>query len=636
MKRLYMSTLIITLAALILMVVINFTSFYNKAVTDLYSMGQSSLSQEREQLNGYLLKGMDALQVTAITVEHMMKEGAGSKEIENILLEESERFKEEIDPNFTGIYGVFNGDYIDGIGWVPDEDYVPQERVWFTDAKKAGGKPVIVSPYLDAQTNTIMASVSQLLYDGESVISLDIVLDEVQVITENIQMNQMGYGFVIDKKGLVVAHSNKEEKGKNYTDDPETDRLLDLIYSNPNKAVSITYRGEKCTLFTDVIRDDWYVTMIVSNSRLFHSIRMLFIRNIIICLCVFVLIVLLCRNMLKKLQWYIAKLQESNEKIEHINETVIKTLARTIDAKDRYTNGHSQRVAKYSVELGKRMGKSEEELKELYYAGMLHDVGKIHIPDAIINKPSKLTDDEFEYIKLHPISGYHILKDMKENPSISQGAKWHHERYDGRGYPNGLSGDTIPEVARIIGVADAYDAMTSNRSYRKLMPQEKVRGEIEKGRGTQFDPDIADIMLEMIDDDKDYELHQQSEFVKKILVVDDDGMTNDLVEDFLADIPQYKIYKAGLGEEALNVLKKEKIDILLLDIMLPKMNGFEVMELVRKEFEELPVVFLTSDRNIETINKAHKAGGEDYLIKPLMQQTLLEVVNSVLQEKADV
>lgn len=636
MKRLYMSTLIITLAALILMVVINFTSFYNKAVTDLYSMGQSSLSQEREQLNGYLLKGMDALQVTAITVEHMMKEGAGSKEIENMLLEESERFKEEVDPNFTGIYGVFNGDYIDGIGWVPDEDYVPQERVWFKDAKEAGGKPVIVSPYVDEQTHTVMASVSQLLYDGESVISLDIVLDEVQVITENIQLNQMGYGFVIDKKGLVVAHSNKEEKGKNYTDDPETDRLLDLIYSNPNKAVPITYRGEKCTLFTDVIRDDWYVTMIVSNSRLFHSIRMLFIRNIIICLCVFVLIVLLCRNMLKKLQWYIARLQESNEKIEHINETVIKTLARTIDAKDRYTNGHSQRVAKYSVELGKRMGKSEEELKELYYAGMLHDVGKIHIPDAIINKPSKLTDDEFEYIKLHPVSGYHILKDMKENPSISQGAKWHHERYDGRGYPNGLSGDTIPEVARIIGVADAYDAMTSNRSYRKLMPQEKVRGEIEKGRGTQFDPDIADIMLEMIDDDKDYELHQQSEFVKKILVVDDDGMTNDLVEEFLADIPQYKIYKAGSGEEALNVLRKEKIDIMLLDIMLPQMNGFEVMELVKKEFEELPVVFLTSDRNIETINRAHKAGGEDYLIKPLMQQTLLEVVNSVLQEKADV
>lgn len=636
MKRLYMSTLIITLAALILMMIINFTSFYNKAVTDLYSMGQSSLSQEREQLNGYLLKGMDALQVTAITVEHMMKEGAGPEEIEGMLLEVSERFKEEIDPNFTGIYGVFNGVYIDGIGWVPDEDYVPQERVWYKDAKEAGGKSVIVSPYVDAQTNTVMASVSQLLYDGESVISLDIVLDEVQVITENIQMNDVGYGFVIDKKGLVVAHSNKEEKGKNYTDDPETDRLLDLIYSNPNKVLPITYRGEKCTLFTDVIRDDWYVTMIVSNSRLFHDIRMLFIRNIIICLCVFVLIVLLCRNMLKKLQWYIAKLQESNEKIEHINETVIKTLARTIDAKDRYTNGHSQRVAKYSVELGKRMGKSEEELKELYYAGMLHDVGKIHIPDAIINKPSKLTDDEFEYIKLHPVSGYHILKDMKENPSISQGAKWHHERYDGRGYPNGLSGDTIPEVARIIGVADAYDAMTSNRSYRKLMPQEKVRGEIEKGRGTQFDPDIADIMLEMIDDDKDYELHQQSEFVKRILVVDDDGMTNDLVEEFLADIPQYKIYKAGSGEEALNILRKEKIDILLLDIMLPKMNGFEVMELVKKEFEELPVVFLTSDRNIETINRAHKAGGEDYLIKPLMQQTLLEVVNSVLQEKADI
>lgn len=636
MKRLYITTLIITLLALVLMVVINFISFYSNAVSDMYAMGKSSLAQEKEQLNGYLLKGTDVLQVTAITVEHMMKEGASSEAIERFLVEESERYKKEIDKNFTGIYGVFNGDYIDGIGWVPDEDYVPQEREWYITAKEAEGRPVIVSPYLDAQTNTVMISVSQLLYDGESVISIDIELDEVQIITQNIQLNGMGYGFVIDKKGLVVAHSDEKEKGKNYTDDEETNKLIDTVYERQKGVSRVSIDGENCTMFSDVIMDNWYVTMIVSDTKLFHDIRQLLVRNIIICVAVFTLITLLCTRMFKRLQWYISQLKESNERIAQINDTVVKTLARTIDAKDRYTNGHSQRVAKYSVELARRMGKSEEELQEIYYAGMLHDVGKIHIPDAIINKPAKLTDEEFEYIKLHPVSGYHILKDMKENPKISQGAKWHHERYDGRGYPNGLSGEMIPEAARIIGVADAYDAMTSNRSYRKLMPQCKVRGEIEKGIGSQFDPKIAGIMLEIIDEDKDYTLHQKSDYMKNIMIVDDDSTTNDMVEEFMKDEPQYKLYKADTGEAAKKILEEVNIDLVLLDIYMPQMNGFEVFDIIKEKFGDIPVIFLTSDRNMDTINRANEKGVEDYLIKPLMRQTLLEVIHGVLHERADI
>lgn len=636
MKRLYMSTLSITLLALILMVVINFISFYSNAVSDMYAIGKSSLSQEKEQLNGYLLKGKDVLQVTAITIEHMMKEGASSEEIERFLVEESERYEEDIDENFTGIYGVFNGDYIDGIGWIPDADYVPQEREWYIAAKEAGGRPVIVSPYLDAQTNTVMISVSQLLYDGESVISIDIALDEIQLITQNIQLNDMGYGFVIDREGLVVAHSDKGEKGKKYTENEETNKLLDMIYSNPKGTFRVNIEGEDCILFSDMIMEDWYVTMIVSDTKLFHDIRVLLIRNILICIAVFILIAVLCTHMFNKVKWYIKQLEESNDKIKQINDTVVKTLARTIDAKDRYTNGHSQRVAKYSVELARRMGKSEEELKEIYYAGMLHDVGKIHIPDAIINKPAKLTDEEFEYIKLHPVSGYHILKDMRENPQISQGAKWHHERYDGGGYPNGLSGETIPEVARIIGVADAYDAMTSNRSYRKLMPQGKVRNEIEKGMGNQFDPRIAGIMLGIIDEDSSYKLHQKSDFIKNVLVVDDDATTNDMVEEFMKEEPQYKLYKAASGESAMNILNETNIDLVLLDIYMPQMDGFEVFDLMKRKFRYLPIIFLTSDRNIETINKANEKGVDDYLVKPLMKQTLLEVLHGVLQEKAEI
>ena len=187
---------------------------------------------------------------------------------------------------------------------------------------------------------------------------------------------------------------------------------------------------------------------------------------------------------------------------------VVITLATAIDAKDSYTNGHSSRVARYSREIAKRAGYSERRQQEIFMMGILHDVGKIGVPDAIINKPGRLTDEEFAVIKTHPATGARILDAIEEMPGLAVGAHWHHERYDGRGYPDGLAGEDIPEEARIIAVADAYDAMTSNRSYREAMPQAKVREQVELGRGTQFDPLFADIMLAMIDDDTGYNMRE--------------------------------------------------------------------------------------------------------------------------------
>lgn len=200
--------------------------------------------------------------------------------------------------------------------------------------------------------------------------------------------------------------------------------------------------------------------------------------------------------------------EDRREKVERLSQQVILTLAKTIDAKDTYTNGHSERVANYSREIAKRMGLSENEQHEIYYMGLLHDIGKIGISDAIINKTDKLTDEEYRMILKHPEIGEDILKCISEIPDISVGAKFHHEKYDGSGYPNGVSGEDIPLQARIIGIADAYDAMASKRSYRDVLPQEVVRAEILKGKGTQFDPMCADILLEMIDADKAYQMRE--------------------------------------------------------------------------------------------------------------------------------
>ncbi len=196
--------------------------------------------------------------------------------------------------------------------------------------------------------------------------------------------------------------------------------------------------------------------------------------------------------------------EERREKVERLSSQIMQTLAGTIDAKDKYTKGHSSRVADYAVKIAKKLGKSEKDQGDIYYLGLLHDIGKIGIPDGIINKTTRLTDEEYQIIKTHPIIGADILQNISELPELVLGARWHHERYDGKGYPDGLKGSEIPEMSRIIGVADAYDAMTSNRSYRDVLPQSVVRREIEKGKGSQFDPVFADMMLQLIDEDTEY------------------------------------------------------------------------------------------------------------------------------------
>lgn len=196
------------------------------------------------------------------------------------------------------------------------------------------------------------------------------------------------------------------------------------------------------------------------------------------------------------------------ERLERLATQMMYALVETIDAKDRYTSGHSARVARYAKMLAQKKGLSAEKCQQIYTLGILHDIGKVGVSSKIINKPGRLTDQEFSQMKAHAIIGSMILENVSTMPELRAGARWHHERIDGRGYPDGLSGDQIPLEAKIISVADAYDAMTSNRSYRKPVEQSEVREQIRKGIGSQFDKEIASLMIELIDEDKEYNLHE--------------------------------------------------------------------------------------------------------------------------------
>ena len=180
------------------------------------------------------------------------------------------------------------------------------------------------------------------------------------------------------------------------------------------------------------------------------------------------------------------------------NETIF-SIANAVEARDKSTGRHSFRVSEYAVLIARELGFSEEEQTQIRRTGLLHDIGKIGVPDSVLNKPARLTDEEYEIMKTHTLIGGEILKDFTLIPHVDEGAKFHHERYDGTGYPIGLKGEKIPLNARIIGIADAFDAMTANRVYRKALDMDYVIAELKRCSGTQFDPGLVEIMLELIE-----------------------------------------------------------------------------------------------------------------------------------------
>lgn len=196
------------------------------------------------------------------------------------------------------------------------------------------------------------------------------------------------------------------------------------------------------------------------------------------------------------------KVAKKTRQIEDLSFEIIATIAGMIEAKDRYNKGHSVRVAEYSGRLAESLGWSEERVRNLKYIALLHDIGKVGASERILNKPGKLTEAEYNIVKAHTTIGGDLLKDMETISAVDSGAKYHHERYDGKGYPTGMSGETIPAVARIIGIADAYDAMSSKRVFRDALTNEEIRNELVNGRGTQFDPQFLDEFLKLYDTGK--------------------------------------------------------------------------------------------------------------------------------------
>lgn len=542
-KRQYIMTLIVTLAALTIIVGYTFGSFYRITRQDAITLGENAVTREAAQMNNFLLKGTDVTQVTEMTVSYMMKNGATAKEIETFLRQQSKEYQKDISSDFTGIYGWFNGQYLDGSGWVPPKDYIPKERPWYTEAQRGNGDLVMVSPYLDTKTHTILFSVAKVLYDGDSVISFDIAMDEVQTIAESIRLNGNGYGFVVDDQGMVVAHHDEWEKGKNYLKDEDQkdgdmQKLVQQVYRsrrNEKTSFEMTVEGEECVVFSQKVQEKWNVILIVNYEDLYQKVENNLIRNIIVSFLIFLLVVYFCttsyRNRLRAMHYaeqlqhsqltledrvdeQTREIREQSERMVQMQESVIDGMATLIESRDGNTGEHVRNTKRYVAMMVQYMYDHHmhtEEIDPDYMtqicnAAPLHDVGKIMISDMILNKPGRFTPEEFAVMQTHSQIGGNIVKDVlgsSTDPDLiqmsSDVAHYHHEKWDGTGYPNGLKGEEIPLSARIMAVADVFDALVSKRVYKDAMDIEEAYRILEKDAGTHFDPELVQVFVAIKD-----------------------------------------------------------------------------------------------------------------------------------------
>lgn len=393
--------------------------------------------------------------------------------------------------------------------------------------------------------------------------------------------------------------------------------VVETINNNPIIYLSLFFVIPRCILYVTLVTvcKDIFTIIKQGSEKVKHAFKMEIFQ----------------KELKTKVDEQTVELREKTRKIQEAYWQTVTALSEAVDAKDRYTSGHSKRVAEYSKMIAKRMGKSEAEQEMIYRAGLLHDVGKIGVPVDIINKPGKLTDGEFDLIKIHPITGYHILREISEYGDMAIAAKYHHERYDGKGYPNGLIGENIPESARILGVADSYDAMTSNRSYRKGLPQDIVRSEIEKGKGKQFDPEVADIMLQMIDEDTEYKLRQIDRMDYKILLISEDDENNQRIKDIMQEENIYEILLAKTLDEVVDKLEHNPIDLIILDIPNNQDKGWKILQTV-KDVYRIPTVIMSDDNNLRNTDEFKELGCDDYMTKSFGPLMIKEIVYNMTKK----
>ena len=497
--------------------------FYRVEREDSDTICRRAVADVSGKITNFFVQGFESLIVASDAVDFLIQNDASDETIQKYFssaINVSDNFETS---SYAPLYGLVRGKYFDGTDWIPPDDYVPKERDWFINALRSGRKPTLVPPYLDARTNLMIFSVARLLSDYSSVVALDLASDDFQHFIDELSIGKNGFGFIIDNSSLILAHSDKNFCGKlalrDETVPADLRSLCSTVLSSQKKQFTTYFNGEKCVAFSSKILDDWNVVMVLPLKTILQKLKVSISKIVVLFLLICAFTVFQMTQTFKRKVELEQVVGEQSEKINEqsklmldMQTNIIEELATLIEARDANTGEHVKNTKVYSVMIAKMLYMkkihrdeiSKKFIADLGMAAPLHDIGKITVPDSILLKRGKFSDFEYETMKNHTRFGgaiiRRIFKNFVDRDAVQMAvdvAQYHHERWDGKGYPLQMKGEEIPLSARILAVADCFDALVSERCYKPAMPREKAFRMISEESGTHFDPEIVEIFLSL-------------------------------------------------------------------------------------------------------------------------------------------
>ena len=699
-----LKTLLLTLSAtfVLMALLITYTSrqMYESSYSHVYELGNDRAAAITADVENYLETARSVLWVAADTVDHMVSKGATYDEIVEYITRESSNTASQFDETYTGIYGYINGQYVDGVGWTPPEDYDPTARDWYIDTSAAQGKTLIVSPYVDAETGNVIISVCKALSDNDNVLGLDLTLSHVQEIVEDIQINGNGYGFILNYDGTVVAHKDEGEKGKNYSEIPERAELFDKVLEVGKGYFEMEIDGRMCTVFVDDILDQWHLVIVVESAVLFKPTRDVLVVSICVGVIVFALIsafyIIGYRHERK-----VNKRLEEMKANEQRREYEAKILALEKAAADSANKAKSDFLADMSHEIrtpiNAVLGMNEMILRQsddeqiLEYSSSIKSAGNTLL--SLINNIldfSKIEDGKMSLVPVE-FDTAELIDALVNSVSERARAKGLELNIDvDRSVPSRLYGDDVRIGQVITNLLTNAVKYTETGSVTLRVRNNGTDGEnvklrfdvidtgigikeedlgklfesfkrIEETRnrhieGTGLGISIVCKLLEMMDSKLDVESRyaigstfgfdlklrvvdaapvgeggsktktssakDKAEHLyapsARVLVTDDNDMNLKVATNFLKIFGITPV-TCSSGAATIELMRKEKFDIVFLDHMMPEMDGIETLRKLKDEglTEGTVMIALTANAVVGAEEQYLSAGFDGYLSKPI-------------------
>jgi signal transduction histidine kinase/CheY-like chemotaxis protein/HPt (histidine-containing phosphotransfer) domain-containing protein len=714
-------TLSLTLTAtfILMALLVTYTTglMYQSSYSHTYEIANDKAAAVTADIENYLETARSVLWVAADTVDHMVAKGATYEEIVEYITRESANTASQFDDSYTGLYGYINGRYVDGVGWVPPADYDPTARDWYKDAKAAGGEPLVVNPYVDAQTGNVIISVCKALSNTDDVLGLDLTLSGVQETVEGINISGNGYGCILNYDGTVIAHKDANEKGKNYSEEPDKKEFFEKVMSTDKSDFEMVIDGKKCTVFVDEVLHQWHLVIVVEKSALLKNTWRVLAVSAFTGLLVFALISVFY-IMGYRHESKVTKRMEEMKANEQKREYEAKLLMLEKKAADSANKAKSDFLADMSHEIrtpiNAVLGMNEMILREskddqiLEYSSNIKSAGNTLL--SIINNIldfSKIEDGkmtlvpvEFDVSELinnlvNTISERARLKGLEFNVEVDESIPsrlygddvrisqivmnllTNAVKYTESGSVtlrvknNGITGDDAKIRFDVIDTGIGIKDEDLNKLFESFKRIEEKRNRHIEGTGlgisivckllammnSKLDVESQyaigstfgfDLKLRVVDaqpvgkfDGKRKSVSSHGEEVHlyapeaKILVTDDNNMNLKVAENFLKIFGIVPV-TCSSGAETIELMKKNRFDIVFLDHMMPQMDGIETLKVLKDDglINGAVVIALTANAVVGAEKQYLSAGFDGYLSKPITLQELEKALKKYLPSEA--